>query len=83
LLKMNNKQFKNEFGHLAGAWRGKKPIQRNAILALAHFKEIDAIDDLKEVAENDVRPEIKGTAYWALGQISMSTHDYLRERYTQ
>ncbi|UJS27314.1 tRNA epoxyqueuosine(34) reductase QueG [Macrococcoides canis] len=83
LLKMNNKQFKNEFGHLAGAWRGKKPIQRNAILALAHFKEIDAIDDLKEIAENDVRPEIKGTAYWALGQISSSTHDYLRERYTQ
>lgn len=57
---MNNKQFKNEYGHLAGAWRGKKPIQRNVILALAHFKEIDAIDDLKEVAENDVRPEIKG-----------------------
>ncbi|UTH06369.1 tRNA epoxyqueuosine(34) reductase QueG [Macrococcoides canis] len=83
LLKMNNKQFKNEFGHLAGAWRGKKPIQRNAILALAHFKEIDAIDDLKEIAENDVRPEIKGTAYWALGQMSSSTHDYLRERYTQ
>ncbi|UXR55799.1 tRNA epoxyqueuosine(34) reductase QueG [Staphylococcus schleiferi] len=69
LLKMNNKTFKNTFGHLAGAWRGKKPIQRNAIIALAHFKEEDAIPDLKEVAENDPRPLIRATAFWAIGQI--------------
>lgn len=81
LLKMTNKTFKAEFGHLAGAWRGKKPIQRNAILALAHFKEIDAIPDLKEVAESDPRPEIKGTAYWAIGQISRDEIDYLKSRY--
>ncbi len=81
LLKMTNKTFKAEFGHLAGAWRGKKPIQRNAILALAHFKEIDAIPDLKEVAESDPRPEIKGTAYWAIGQISRDEIDYLKARY--
>ncbi|TDL35662.1 tRNA epoxyqueuosine(34) reductase QueG [Macrococcoides bohemicum] len=81
LLKMTNKTFKAEFGHLAGAWRGKKPIQRNAILALAHFKEIDAIRDLKEVAESDPRPEIKGTAYWAIGQISRDEIDYLKARY--
>ncbi|WP_281191269.1 tRNA epoxyqueuosine(34) reductase QueG [Staphylococcus schleiferi] len=69
LLKMNNKTFKNTFGHLAGAWRGKKLIQRNAIIALAHFKEEDAIPDLKEVAENDPRPLIRATAFWAIGQI--------------
>ena len=38
LLQMSNKEFKATYGHLAGAWRGK-PIQRNAILALAHFNE--------------------------------------------
>lgn len=81
LLKMSNKTFKAEFGHLAGSWRGKKPIQRNAIIALAHFKEVDAIPTLKDVAENDVRPEIKGTAYWAIGQIDVNTHNYLRARY--
>ncbi|AKS68869.1 iron-sulfur cluster-binding protein [Staphylococcus schleiferi] len=69
LLKMNNKTFKNTFGHLAGAWRGKKPIQRNAIIALAHFKEEEAIPDLKEIAENDPRPLIRATAFWAIGQI--------------
>lgn len=81
LLKMTNREFKNEFGHLAGTWRGKKPIQRNAILALAHFKEVDAIPELKDVAENDPRPEIKGTAYWAIGQISRDEIDYLNARY--
>ena len=54
---------------MAGAWRGKKPIQRNAILALAHFKEETAIPELQEVALNDPRPMIRGTAYWAIGQI--------------
>lgn len=44
---MSNKEFKNTYGHLAGAWRGKKPIQRNAILALAHFNEESAIPELK------------------------------------
>ena len=39
---MSNKEFKNTYGHLAGAWRGKKPIQRNAIV-LAHFGEEAAI----------------------------------------
>ena len=66
LLQMSNKEFKNTYGHLAGAWRGKKPIQRNAIIALAHFGEEAAIPELKEVALNDPRPMIRGTAYWAI-----------------
>lgn len=70
LLQMSNKEFRNTYGHLAGAWRGKKPIQRNAIVALAHFNETSAIPELKEVALNDPRPMIRGTAYWAIGQIA-------------
>ncbi len=30
MLSMSNKDFKQQFGHLAGSWRGKKPLQRNA-----------------------------------------------------
>ncbi|EJG1221505.1 tRNA epoxyqueuosine(34) reductase QueG [Staphylococcus pseudintermedius] len=82
LLKMNNKTFKNQFGHLAGAWRGKKPIQRNAILALAHFKEETAIPDLKDVAETDPRPMIRATAFWAIGQIlGEAAKDYVMSHY--
>lgn len=69
LLKMSNKEFKNTYGHLAGAWRGKKPIQRNAIVALARFNEESAIPELKDVALTDPRPMIRGTAFWAIGQI--------------
>ena len=46
----------------------EKPLQRNAILALAHFKETSAIPDLIGVMKDDPRPVLRGTA-WALGKI--------------
>ncbi|WP_436965814.1 tRNA epoxyqueuosine(34) reductase QueG [Staphylococcus shinii] len=82
LLKMSNKEFKNTYGHLAGAWRGKKPIQRNAIVALAHFKEDSAIPELQDVALNDPRPMIRGTAYWAIGQIQgEDARNFIEQQY--
>ena len=69
LLTISNREFKEKFGHVSGSWRGKKPIQRNAILALAHFKEEAAVPDLIAVLQKDSRPEIRGTATWALGKI--------------
>lgn len=69
LLQLSNRQFKVRFGTLSGAWRGKKPIQRNAIIALAHFKDETAVDDLVKVMKEDSRPVIRGTAAWALGKI--------------
>ncbi|MDR7076788.1 epoxyqueuosine reductase [Neobacillus niacini] len=69
LLKMSNREFKNKFGPVAGSWRGKKPIQRNAIIALAHFKDETAIPDLQSVLENETSTVLKETAAWALGKI--------------
>jgi epoxyqueuosine reductase len=69
MLKMSNREFKNKFGSVAGSWRGKKPIQRNAIIALAHFKDESAIPDLLAVLENETSPVLKETAAWALGKI--------------
>ena len=69
LLNISNKEFKAKFGHVSGAWRGKKPIQRNAILALAHFKEEASVPDLIALLEKDDRPVIRGTAAWAIGKI--------------
>src|SRR5699024_8018987 len=84
LLKISNREFKETYGHLAGVWRGKKPIQRNAILALGHYKEESALDLLKEVAETDPRPVIKGTAYWASGQIAGNDDlEYIYSRYNE
>lgn len=69
LLTMSNRDFKEKFGHISGSWRGKKPIQRNAIIALAHFKDDTAIPELIKVMQDDPRPVLRGTAAWALGKI--------------
>ncbi|MEK5208276.1 MULTISPECIES: tRNA epoxyqueuosine(34) reductase QueG [unclassified Psychrobacillus] len=70
LLKMTNRTFKETYGHMSGAWRGKNPIQRNAIIALAHFKEQAAVPALIDLMQHDARPVIRGTAAWAIGKIN-------------
>lgn len=69
LLSISNREFKETFGSMSGSWRGKKPIQRNAIIALAHFKDDTAVDELIRLMKDDPRPVIRGTAAWALGKI--------------
>ncbi|HET7658365.1 MAG TPA: tRNA epoxyqueuosine(34) reductase QueG [Bacillales bacterium] len=80
LLKISNREFKEKFGNIAGSWRGKKPLQRNAIIALANYKDQTATDDLIDLLEEDPRPVIRGTAAWALGKIGgEKAEDALRE----
>jgi len=69
LLTIGKKEFQQKFGPTASAWRGKKPIQRNAILSLAHFKDYTAIPELIQLLKHDERPVIRGTAAYALGKI--------------
>ena len=69
LLTISNRDFKEKYGHISGSWRGKKPIQRNAILALAHFKDESSLPELIEVMQKDPRPVLRGTAAWAVGKI--------------
>lgn len=68
LLTMSNKEFKAQFSHLAGFWRGKKPWQRNAIIALANLNDRTSLPDLYAQLD-DQRPVIRGTAAWAIGQL--------------
>ncbi|PYI50688.1 tRNA epoxyqueuosine(34) reductase QueG [Paenibacillus flagellatus] len=72
LLSMSNREFRETYGHMAASWRGKKPIQRNAIIALGNFRDESAVPELKEALLRDERPEIRGTAAWALGRIGGS-----------
>ncbi|MDR6226798.1 tRNA epoxyqueuosine(34) reductase QueG [Desmospora profundinema] len=69
LLSISNREFRERFGSMAGSWRGKKPIQRNAIIALARFRDRTAVPDLIRLLQEDPRPVIRGTAAWALGRI--------------
>lgn len=68
MLQMSNKEFKTKFGHLAGSWRGKKPLQRNALIALANLGDRSALPDIYTCTK-DVRPVIRGTAVWAIGKL--------------
>lgn len=72
MLNLSNREFKETYGHMSGAWRGKNPIQRNAILALAHFKDESSVPVLAELLVKDPRPVIRGTIAWALGEIGSS-----------
>lgn len=69
ILTISNREFKEKYGHLAGSWRGKKPIQRNAIVALANYRDRSAIPTLLELVEKDPRPMIRGTSAWAISKI--------------
>jgi epoxyqueuosine reductase len=69
LLKMGNREFKETFGSTSAAWRGRKPIQRNALIALGNFKDAESVPDIIAVMDEDPRPVIRATAAWALGQI--------------
>lgn len=69
MLRISNRSFKEKFGHMSGSWRGKKPLQRNALIALGHYKDKTAIPEMISVMKEDPRPVIRGTAAWALGKI--------------
>lgn len=69
ILDLSNREFKERFGSSAAAWRGKKPIQRNALIGLGNFKDRTAVPKIIEVMLNDPRPVIRGTAAWALSRI--------------
>lgn len=69
ILKMGNREFKETFGKSSSAWRGRKPIQRNAVIALGNFKDETAVPALLHVLRDDPRFELRATAAWSLGRI--------------
>lgn len=72
LLEMSNKEYKRVYGRNASSWRGKKPIQRNAVIALGNFKDASAIGKLTQILLEDEREVLRESAAWALGRIGGS-----------
>ncbi|MDB4867543.1 MAG: queG [Cohnella sp.] len=69
LLAMGNREFREKFGSSAAAWRGRKPIQRNALIGLGNFRDAESVPDVARVLRDDPRPVLRATAAWALGRI--------------
>ncbi len=68
-IELSNKQFQEKFGLIAGSWRGKNILQRNAIIALANAHDRSAIPKLLEIIDKKQNPIHVATAIWALGQL--------------
>jgi len=79
--RLSNKDFKKIYGHMSGSWRGKKNLQRNAVLVMGKYRDEENIPLLAELLKNDQRPEIRAAAAWSLGKYGLKpTEDILREQ---
>ncbi|MFZ5945472.1 MAG: tRNA epoxyqueuosine(34) reductase QueG [Bacillota bacterium] len=68
IIKISNKDFQNKYGSVSGSWRGKKILQRNALLILGRHKDEKSLAFLGEVIKDDPREDIRAAAAWALGE---------------
>ena len=68
ILELSNRAFQRTYGHTAAAWRGAQVWRRNAVIALGNAGDRAAVPQLIELLR-DARPEIRGSAAWALSRI--------------
>ena len=78
-LELSNGQFKEKFGHVAGSWRGKNILQRNAIIAMANANDRSAIPKMLEIIDKGQNPIHVATAIWALSQLVREVHPEMIE----
>lgn len=70
LLFISNKEFNETYRKTASGWRGKKILQRNAIISLANSKySLESINLLERVLKTDNRDDIKEYAIWAINKL--------------
>lgn len=68
LISISNKNFKNKYGSMSGAWRGKNILKRNAIITLGNIRDMNSLELLK-TALYDESPMIREYAAWSLIRI--------------
>lgn len=71
LLTMSNKEFKSVYGNTAAGWRGKKTLQRNALIALGNMKSKNALTLVEKFLYNE-SIELKMAAEYAFNKIKES-----------
>ncbi len=71
LLYISNKEFKKKYGEMAGSWRGKNILKRNAIIALGNMKKEANIEILIPMLR-DSNPMIREYAEWAIVNIFLT-----------
>lgn len=93
ILTMSNREFKDKYGDMSGAWRGKNILKRNAIIAIANKKDKDYLGVLLELLDDDSQM-IAQYAMWSILRIDsfegkklieerLASWDYSRELLTE
>lgn len=68
LFSMSNREFKEKYGDMAGSWRGKNTLKRNAIIALGNMKDKNNLDILLKEREKD-NPNLREYLDWAITKL--------------
>ncbi len=69
LLRLDGSGFRTRWARSAAGWRGKKVLQRNAVIALGNSGDPAALPLLLACLD-DRRPQIRGHAAWALARLA-------------
>lgn len=72
LLSISNAEFKKTYGKASCGWRGKKMLQRNAIIALGNQKNDESVELLRKYS-NDQREDVRLEVVRALINIDKPT----------
>lgn len=72
LLTMSNRKFKEKYGDMAGSWRGKNILKRNAIIALGNIKRVEYLQLLISQL-GDSNSMIREYAEWAIVNIYLTS----------
>lgn len=78
ILHLTNKEFRNTIGKTAAGWRGKKIIQRNAVIALGNTRNRESLPLLAE-ALADARELIRQTAVRSIANLGFTEGRVLLE----
>ncbi len=54
LLNLTNKQFKKQYGHLAGSWRGKLVLVRNGLIIAANRGDLQVLPYINKLLAEDL-----------------------------
>ncbi|HLR21524.1 MAG TPA: tRNA epoxyqueuosine(34) reductase QueG [Tissierellaceae bacterium] len=69
LLSMSNREFREKYGDMAGSWRGKNTLKRNAIITLGNMKSKENLEFLYEEEKKDIK-SLNEYIKWSINKIN-------------